>query len=724
MKKLAQLMTGLAVALASVVASQAQTSVFTYQGKLDDAAAAASGTYQMQFALFPGASTGAQIGATLTFDGSSLPAVQVANGIFTVQLDFGSSPFTSGADRFLEISVKHAADPTYTALTPRQQLTSSPYSIRTLAAGTADSLSSNCVGCVTDAQINGVDGSKVTGTVANSTNATNATNATTATNFSGNLAGDVTGAQSSTVVSSVGGQTATSVATGSQAANNAASPNAAVKIVKRDASGNFTAGTVTGNLSGNATTATTATNSQQLGGVAANQYVVTSDSRLSDPRPPTAGSANYIQNTTSQQASSNFNISGNGTVGGRIGIGTTPNFKLQIVDTAIPSIRVDGSNTSGAWLQLNNTGTGGHNWGILSSGTANGEGAGNLVIIDETGGGSVFIDDPLIVNGFGLTANTVTSNTQYNIGANRVLSVPGTSNLFAGTQAGQINTSGGNNVFVGTNAGNSNTTGSNNSFVGLNAGNSNTTGTLNTTLGNSANVGSSGLINATAIGAGALVTQSNSLVLGNNAAVGIGVTSPLVKLNVVQNADFRVARFESSSTSGSWQELVNTSVGGHTWTLISASTSNGEGAGNLVISDETGGGKVVMNNTLQVPNCSGCTVAPSDRNLKSNFISVSNQSVLDRVATLPILSWNYKSDPEGVRHIGPMAQDFFAAFGVGGDDKYINLIDEGGVALAAIQGLEERTDSLKQEKDRQIDSLTKRVAELEKLITKLSEGKN
>ena len=97
------------------------------------------------------------------------------------------------------------------------------------------------------------------------------------------------------------------------------------------------------------------------------------------------------------------------------------------------------------------------------------------------------------------------------------------------------------------------------------------------------------------------------------------------------------------------------------------------------------------------------------------------------MATLPILSWNYKSDPEGVRHIGPMAQDFFAAFGVGGDDKYINLIDEGGVALAAIQGLEEelqeRTDSLKQEKDKQIESLTKRVVELEMLVTKLSEGK-
>ncbi len=448
------------------------------------------------------------------------------------------------------------------------------------------------------------------------------------------------------------------------------------------------------------------------------------------------------------------------------------------MDTAIPSIRVDGSNTSGAWLQLNNTGTGGHNWGILSSGSANGEGAGNLVIIDEIGGGSVFIDDPLVVNGFGLTANTVTSNTQYNIGANRVLSVPGTSNLFVGVNAGS-NTSGSENAFFGASAGTAVTTAPNNAFFGAlagshtvlngnnsffgaeagfnstglrnsffgaaaghgnisgndnvalgnSAGQSNTTGSNNTAIGSSADVGSGGLTNATAIGAGTVVTQSNSLVLGNNAAVGIGVTSPLVKLHVIEtnSAVFRTARFESSSTTGTWQELVNTSAGGHTWALISASTSNGEGAGNLVISDETGGGKVVMNNTLQVPNCSGCTVAPSDRDLKSNFTSVSNQRVLERVAELPISSWNYKSDPEDVRHIGPMAQDFFAAFGVGSDDKHINLIDEGGVALAAIQGLEEqlqeRTDSLKQEKDKQIENLTRRVVELENLVTKLNEKK-
>ena len=95
----------MAVALSGAATTQAQTSIFTYQGRLTDATMAASGPYQMRFALFPASGTGAQIGPTLTFDGAGTnpPAVQVTNGVFTVQLDFGASPFGSGADRYLKL---------------------------------------------------------------------------------------------------------------------------------------------------------------------------------------------------------------------------------------------------------------------------------------------------------------------------------------------------------------------------------------------------------------------------------------------------------------------------------------------------------------------------------------------------------------------------------------------------------------------------------------------
>jgi hypothetical protein len=110
----------------------AQTTGFTYQGKLTEAGTPATGTYDMQFKLFDtaGVGTGTQQGATLTN-----PTVQVTNGIFAMNLDFGTNVFT-GAGRFLEIGVRPAAGNTnpYTILAPRQPITASPYAIQTVNA--------------------------------------------------------------------------------------------------------------------------------------------------------------------------------------------------------------------------------------------------------------------------------------------------------------------------------------------------------------------------------------------------------------------------------------------------------------------------------------------------------------------------------------------------------------------------------------------------------------
>jgi hypothetical protein len=82
----------------------------------------------------------------------------------------------------------------------------------------------------------------------------------------------------------------------------------------------------------------------------------------------------------------------------------------------------------------------------------------------------------------------------------------------------------------------------------------------------------------------------------------------------------------------------------------------------------------------------------SDRDLKTDFAEVDADAVLAAVRDLPITTWTYKDEP-GVRHIGPMAQDFAAAFGVGGDDRRINRVDASGVALAAIQALAARLEA-------------------------------
>ena len=190
------------------VSAFAQTPAFTYQGRLTDNLIPPTGTYQMQFSLFDALMEGTQVGSTITNN-----TVSVANGIFSVSLDFGAASFATGADRFLEIAVRHTAVESFVTLTPRQQITSSPYSIRTLSATAADSLSSACVLCVTDEKINSVAGSKVTGTVANATNATTATSATTATTATSATTATTAGNVTGTVALANGGTGAGNAAT-------------------------------------------------------------------------------------------------------------------------------------------------------------------------------------------------------------------------------------------------------------------------------------------------------------------------------------------------------------------------------------------------------------------------------------------------------------------------------------------------------------------------------
>ncbi len=119
---------------------------------------------------------------------------------------------------------------------------------------------------------------------------------------------------------------------------------------------------------------------------------------------------------------------------------------------------------------------------------------------------------------------------------------------------------------------------------------------------------------------------------------------------------------------------------------------------------------------------SGTWSSISDRALKENVAPVNARDMLSRVASLPIQTWNYKTQDAGIRHIGPMAQDFYAAFGVGEDDTHITTVDADGVALAAIQGLYQVTQELRQaaqEKDAQIAALQAQNAALQAQLAAL-----
>ena len=243
----------------------------------------------------------------------------------------------------------------------------------------------------------------------------------------------------------------------------------------------------------------------------------------------------------------------------------------------------------------------------------------------------------------------------------------GTRNLAIGNDAGQSLTDGRYNVFIGTLAGKSNTSGSRNTFIGLSgwqnidgnentfcgygSGYSNISGSFNVFIGHNAGyspfdftlrsttgsnnlyvgygaTGSSAINNASAIGNGAVVTAANTMVIGSGGVIGWGL-----------GMDVRAG------------ELL--SVNGTTACLTNA----------------------------------GVWYTPSDKNLKKNFKSVNGIEILNSLMKLSITEWNYKSDSIAEKHIGPMAQDFYALFGFGKDDKTISVIDPSGIALAAIKEL-------------------------------------
>lgn len=92
-----------------------------------------------------------------------------------------------------------------------------------------------------------------------------------------------------------------------------------------------------------------------------------------------------------------------------------------------------------------------------------------------------------------------------------------------------------------------------------------------------------------------------------------------------------------------------------------------------------------------------CTMR-SDRNAKHAIRRIDADAMLERLASLPIAEWSYR-DESGVRHVGPMAQDFRATFELGADDRVIHPVDANGVTMAAVQALHRRVESLRDAQD-------------------------
>ncbi|PFM43744.1 hypothetical protein COJ45_27890 [Bacillus cereus] len=151
---------------------------------------------------------------------------------------------------------------------------------------------------------------------------------------------------------------------------------------------------------------------------------------------------------------------------------------------------------------------------------------------------------------------------------------------------------------------------------------------------------------------------------------------------------------------------------------VSAMIINQWGTGNIIVGRDNNNAEVfrVLNNgDVQVR---GVTIT-SDKNVKENFSNINTLEILEKLANMPIRSWNYKDDSNNIRHIGPTAQDFQTTFGLNGDDNtHISSIDLQGIALAAIQALNKKNEQLKTENAQLHVNLTNLEARLSKLEAK------
>jgi hypothetical protein len=195
---------------------------------------------------------------------------------------------------------------------------------------------------------------------------------------------------------------------------------------------------------------------------------------------------------------------------------------------------------------------------------------------------------------------------------------------------------------------------------------------------------------AVAIGSGVLASGQNSLALGTT-TLATGDNATAMGRGTNASGDFSTAMGQRASTNNMPGAFV---YGDNSTTnLVTAAIPNSfvvRAAGGTMFYSNSG----LTAGVHLIPG-GGAWSAISDVKRKENFRDVDGEGVLRKLAGMSIREWNYRSQDASIRHLGPTAQDFFAAFGLGGNDTTITTIDADGVSLLAIQALERRTTELR-----------------------------
>ena len=731
----------------------AQGTAFTYQGRLNNGTNPATGSYDLTFTLFATNSGGVAVAGPITNS-----ATAVSSGLFTTTIDFGAN--FPGADRWVEISVRTNGSGLFLTLIPRQKLTPTPYAITAANVIPGGGLSGTYGGAVTlsnannnfsgnGANVTGVNAAALGGLASSNFWQTSGNSGTTpSTQFLGTsdnqpLEIHVNGVRALRI--EPGGGAAPSLA-GGYFANSVAGFYGAV-IAGGGTSG--AANGVSGNYAfigagygGNA-----GSHSAVVAGAYNNSpgvfgFIGTglSNTNLSDYSFIGDGSNNLIQ------ASSTGSFIGGGLqnqIGMNAGASVIAGGSWNAVDAPYSTVGGGNANFSTGFGATVGGGIGNFSSGFSTvSGGANNTSSGTGATV---GGGLHNVSGSYATVGGGYNNTSIGNYAAVGGGYNNT-----NSGNYATVPGGELNSAIGDYSFAAGYRAVANHQGS---FVWADSQDADFTSTTS----NQFNIRAKGgvrLNSDTSLfwgGSKLLPDQGGAIELGDSTQA---FAVPYIDFHygVSSNQDFNVRLINDANgvltLSGNQQITGNLSFGSATRQMLNlwgtqygigvqsrlvyfrtdnSDTSNGfiwyKGGVHNDGYANAGGGTEMMRLVTAGLSVNGTIASSSDRNVKENFADIKPSEVLAKVALLPITSWNYKADIAS-RHLGPMAQDFYAAFGIGPDDKHITVVDESGVALAAIQGLNQKLADELQKRDTENAELKTRLEKLEQLVnTKAGETK-
>jgi len=648
-----------------------QGTAIHYQGVLEESGAPANGRYDFSFQLWDGPGIANQVELPVATN-----AVPVSNGLFSVVLDFAPPAFLNGT-RWLEISVKsNAVAGPFTVLTPRQQVFPAPYAIFASSAGSASALSGS------------VPPAGLTGDYVNKVQFTHPSNQFTG-NFIGNGSG-LTGLNAWALSGNAGTTPGTQFLGTSDVrpltfkVNGATAlridpatfgPNIIGGLAARKptvvgagvrgavvAGGGAPAGPVDGFGGGDFFAVYDSDGA--IGGGFGNK-VGTDDGNAENS--PFATVAGGVFNTAANYAATVAGGDGNYAAGSRSAIGG--GFGNQVISAL--SVIAGGL---GNFIQTNSSSA------TISGGQNNSVSPGGLGYVSAKGA-SIGGGEGNTIFGFGQFPETALYNEYGTISGGYSNKVEGSYGTVPG---GYLNTASGEFSLA---AGRRAKANHNGSFVWADTQNADFASTsenqFNIRAANGVRLNTDTSLFFGSSGTSKLwPDQGGAIELGNSTAAGV---TPYIDFHYgfgsAQDFNIRIMNDGPETLSifrsGSATRMAQFSPAG-----------------------------------LSV---NGTFVSTSDRNSKENFKPVNSRDVLEKVAALPFSRWNYKDD-KASEHIGPMAQDFYAAFGVGPDDKHIATVDADGVALAAIQGLNQKVE----EKNAEIRDLKRELEQLKQIVDKLA----